>query len=265
MLRGLGVVVAVAAVLVGVLWLFQRQLVFLPDRSSPPTPADATAVTVTTDDGLDLDAWFLAPDEPPVATVLVLNGNAGNRGHRLPLARGLVERGHAVLLLDYRGYGGNPGRPSEAGLIADARAAHAHLAARADVDPATIVHLGESIGSGVAAGVAVDDPPAALVLRSPFPRLSDVAREHYGSLGALVRDTFETSARLGAVDAPVLVVAGDADRIVPAELSREVARDADTELLVVEGADHNDAVFLDGGEFLDEVDRFVRAALDDRA
>lgn len=261
MLRGLLVVTGVVAVLVGALWLGQRQLLYLPDRTAPPTPPDVEVVELSTADGLELDAWFLQPDVDAVATVLVTNGNAGNRGHRLPLARGLVDRGHAVLLLDYRGYGGNPGRPSEDGLIADARAAHAHLAGRDDVDTFAIVHLGESIGSGVAAGAAVEDQPAALVLRSPFPRLVDVARRHYGPLGHLVRDRFETAQRLGRYDGPVLVVAGDADTIVPTELSLQVAREADTSLLVLEGVGHNDPALLDGDVFLDAVDAFVRDAV----
>jgi hypothetical protein len=99
------VVVLLAAV-------FQRQLIYLPDRTSPTPPPDVEEVVLTTEDGLDLLAWYLAPATEPVTTILLAPGNAGNRAGRVPTARALNERGHAVLLLDYRGYGGNPGRPS---------------------------------------------------------------------------------------------------------------------------------------------------------
>lgn len=252
------VVVALAAV-------FQRQLIYLPTRSAPAPPDDVEPVTFTTAEGLELSAWLLAPPEP-VTTVLVAPGNAGNRALRLPLARGLVERGHAVLLLEYRGYGGNPGRPSEEGLVADARAARRHLDRRDDVDPARIVYLGESVGTAVAAALAVEAPPAALVLRSPFPELAAVGRSAYPFLpvGTLLRERFPVTDHLSGYPGPVLVVAGDADSIVPTELSRQVATAADAELVLIEGADHNDLALLSGDRYLDAVERFLREAVSPR-
>jgi len=254
------VLVAVVLGVSALAWLLQRQLIYLPDPSAPVTPDGVEEVTLTTADGLELDGWFLPAAGDPATTVLVVPGNAGNRALRLPLAAGLVERGHAVLLLDYRGYGGNPGRPTEDGVLADARAAHQHLAARADVDPDRIVHLGESLGSAVAAATAATEGPAALVLRSPFPALEDVARHHYGFLpvGLLLRDRFPTSEPLAAYDGPTLVVAGGADTIVPTALSRAVAADADAELVELPGVGHNDAALLDGSRYLDAVDAFLR-------
>jgi uncharacterized protein len=264
LLRGSAVVVAVWVLLVVLAWLFQRQLIYLPDASSPPSPPDGVEeVTLATDDGLSLDAWFVPVDEP-TSTVLVAPGNAGTRVLRLPLARGRTARGHQVLLLDYRGYGGNPGRPHEDGLYADARAAHDHLAARDDVDDARIVHLGESIGSGVAASVAGDRDPAAVVLRSPFPSLAEVGRHHYRFLPVrlLLRERFETLAHLAGYDGPLLVVAGDRDTIVPTALSAEVAEATGARYEQVVG-DHNDPALLDGEDYLDAVDAFVRDALGD--
>jgi fermentation-respiration switch protein FrsA (DUF1100 family) len=104
--------------------------------------------------------------------VLVFNGNGGNRAHRAPLAAALSRSGLAVLLFDYRGYGGNPGAPTEPGLLADARAARAYLASRPGVDPGRLVYLGESLGAAVAVALAVEVPPLALVLRSPFTSLA---------------------------------------------------------------------------------------------
>lgn len=257
----LAILVAYLAI-VAAAFAFQRQLIHLPDTSTPEAPDDAEEVTLTTADGLELTAWFLTVDDP-VSTVLVVPGNAGNRALRLPLARGLVDRGHAVLLLEHRGYGGNPGRPSEAGLHADAGAARDHLEARAGVDAATIVHLGESLGSAVVARLSAEREPGALVLRSPFPELADVARRQlpFLPIGLLLRDRYPAAEHLAAVSAPTLVVAGAADRTVPHHLSEEVAEGAGAELVTVDGADHNDRELLDGAAYLDAVDAFVRAAL----
>jgi uncharacterized protein len=258
-----GVVVSAWLLLVVAAWGLQRHLVYLPDRSRPAAPADPRLEEVTFDtaDGLRLDGWFLAVD--PVAprsgvTVLVCNGNAGNRAARLPLARALAAAGHQVLLFDYRGYGGNPGRPTEEGLVADARAAAEHLRARPDVD--RLAYYGESIGAGVAAALAAVSPPDALVLRSPFPALADVGRRHYPFLPvrSLLRERFPTSAHLSRYDGPVLVLAGGADRIVPPALSAEVAAGAGASLHVLEGADHNDRALLDGAEAVRRVDAFLR-------
>jgi uncharacterized protein len=261
-------VVAVWVVMVVLTTTFQRQLIYLPDRSSPSPPAGVEAVTLMTADGLDLVAWFVPAADPAtaVSTVLVAPGNAGNRALRLPLAAGLAERGHAVLLLEYRGYGGNPGRPSEDGLIADARAAWQHLDARDDDHPTPIVFLGESLGTGVASSLAAEAPPAALVLRSPFPELADVGRSAYPFLPVrwLLRDRYPVSEHLTAYDGPVLVVAGGADTIVPTALSRQVADGAGATWVELPGVDHNDRALLDGADYLDAVDTFVRGALSGR-
>ena len=268
----LGVLAAGWLALVLLAALFQRQLIYLPDAAAPDPPGDVEEVTLTTADGLELTAWFLAAGaaggsrDGVGATVLVTPGNAGNRALRLPLARGLVDRGHDVLLLDYRGYGGNPGTPSEDALLADARAARRHLEQRDDVDPARLVYLGESIGTAVAAALASDAPPAALVLRSPFPELADVGRAAYPFLpvDTLLRERFRTLPHLERYDGPLLVVVGNADAIVPPELSHEVAEVADAEVVAVPGAGHNDLALLSGDRYLDAVDRFLRDAVEPR-
>lgn len=242
----------------------QRSLIYLPDRSEPTPPADVEVVALATADGLELAAWVVPAAEPVVSTVLLAPGNAGNRAGRVPTARGLAARGHRVLLLEYRGYGGNPGQPSEAGLLADARAAHDHLVARDDVDADRLVYLGESIGTAVVAALAAERPPAALALRSPFPELADVAARAYPFLPVrtLLRDRHPTLEHLAGVDAPVLVVAGQQDGIVPSGLSRAVADGAGATFVEVPGAGHNDAALFTGEVFLDAVDAHVRSALD---
>jgi fermentation-respiration switch protein FrsA (DUF1100 family) len=248
------VVLAVVVALVA-LWALQRRLIYYPDRSVPATPAGYADVTLTTDDGLALTAWLAKPAgaRDRSVAVLVAPGNAGNRAGRVPLADALTGRGLTVLLMDYRGYGGNPGRPSEDGLRRDALAAHRYLAARYP----TLVYLGESLGAAVLTDLATAHPPAGLVLRSPFESLPAVAGHHYPFLptGLLLRDRYPVASRVAALDVPITVVYGDADTIVPPAQSRAVARIAGAETLVVPGADHNDAALAVGDKLVDAVER----------
>ncbi|MCC5949683.1 MAG: alpha/beta fold hydrolase [Nitriliruptoraceae bacterium] len=260
------VLAALWAAVVVLAAVFQRQLIYLPTTAAPEVPSgvEVETIAVTTSDGLDHEAWFLPAVGEPVATVFVAPGNAGNRAARVPMAEGLVARGHSVVLLDYRGYGGNPGSPAEDDLVADARTVLEAVVARDDVDPARVVYLGESLGTGVVAGLAAQRAPAALVLRSPFPELADVGRSAYPFLPVrtLLRDRYPVSEQLETIEAPVLVIAGDADRIVPTRLSRRVAERARAELVEIEGAGHNDAALFTGTRLLDAIDDFVRAHLD---
>jgi len=208
---------------------------------------------LTTADGLGLRAWRLDPVTPRGAAVLYLPGNAGNRAGRIDVARALADEGFVVLLLDYRGYGGNPGRPSESGLALDARAGAAHLQ-RAGFPAERTIYVGESLGTGVATQLAVMDPPAAVLLRSPFTSLGAVASHTLGGLpvGWAVRDRFDTLARIPSVGAPVTVLAGSADALVPPEQSLAVARAAAIlhEVTVLPGVGHNDDVWF--GPYLAE-------------
>ena len=256
----LALAAAVVLVLAG-LWLFQRRLIYFPVSEVPPlstTLPGARIIEINTGDGLTLTGWFLAPPTPSAA-VLVLNGNAGNRADRAPLARALADRGYEVLLFDYRGYGGNEGSPSEEGLALDAAAALAALAEVATVD--RLILLGESLGATVAARLAVESPPTALVLRSPFPSLAAVAAVHYPYLPTrhLLRDRYDTLEPVSMIKVAVLVVAGSADSIVPTHLSRAVyeAASADAHWELIENADHNDPALSFGQPFLDAIDRFL--------
>ncbi|HZA84086.1 MAG TPA: alpha/beta hydrolase [Actinomycetes bacterium] len=303
------VVAAVLAASIGLLWAFQRRLLYLPaPRTVPPAASvlpGAEEVTFTTSDGLRLGGWFVpagaaegAVDNPaprsrrwatlpsgapvpgrmgearpgvgaarpgrwgrPGPAVLVCNGNGGNRSLRAPLAAALSRMGLAVLLFDYRGYGGNPGHPTEAGLAADARAALDYLTGRPEVDPARVVYFGESLGAAVALRLATERPPAALVLRSPFASLAEVGQLHYPlvPVSLLLRDRYDSAALAGRLAAPLLVVAGGRDRIIPASHSRRLfaAAPQPKRLVVLDGADHNDHDLLAGPRLLAEVRAFL--------
>lgn len=249
-----------------VIWLGQRSLLYFPRAGPVAPPALALAVQdaeLLTEDGLRLGAWFVPPATTASGiTVLVCNGNAGDRSHRAGLARALATVGHAVLLFDYRGYGGNPGSPSEEGLRADARAAVKYLESRSDVDAARIVYFGESLGAAVAAQLASERRPLALVLRSPFPSLGEVARVHYPYLpvtDALLRDRYRTSDALAEMSAPVLVVAGGRDTVVPTRLSQQVHDElrGPKRYAVIAGAEHNDPELAEGQPLVGHVGRFL--------
>jgi uncharacterized protein len=246
------VVTLALVVFVGLSWALQRRIIYFPDPSTPPSAAEVFPggrdVTLTTSDGLALTAWFA----PPTAAdrqqaVLLAPGNGGNRAGRAGLARHLTDRGFAVLLLDYRGYGGNPGSPTENGLHADALAAVDTLTDLGYPPDATI-YLGESLGTGVVAALTAERPPAGMVLRSPFTSLGDVGRHHYPFLPVdlLLSDRFPVLEHVEQAEVPVTVVYGDSDDIVPSELSSRVAAAAPAlvEELVLPGAGHNDPVMF---------------------
>jgi uncharacterized protein len=252
---------AIVISILGLLWISQRSLIYLSSGTVPSPPAGVEEIELETEDGLTLSAWFLESPTPR-GVVVVFNGNAGNRAHRLLLAEALRPAGYSVVLTDYRGYGSNPGSPSEEGLALDARAA---LRFAREISPGPVVYFGESLGAGVAIRLATEEPPSALILRSPFASLPDVAAVHYPWLptGLMLRDRFPNVDRVGAVGAPTLVIAGSADRIVPPEQSEQVfeAATEPRELVIVEGAGHNDRALLDGEKMIDAIVRFLDAHL----
>jgi fermentation-respiration switch protein FrsA (DUF1100 family) len=262
------VLAAAISVFVFLAWALQRKLIYFPSGDAPPPHAvgllGVAPVTFHTDDGLTLHGWFVRPDEPAWFTVIVFNGNAGNRAMRAPLAVALRRHGLAVLLFDYRGFGGNPGVPTERGLIADARAARRYVAGRRDVDPARVAYFGESLGAAVAIQLAAEVQPAGLVLRSPFGSLAEAGRFHYPFLPVrwLLRDRFASNDVIGRIHAPLLMVAGDRDRIVPLDHTRRLfaeATDPKT-LVIISDADHNDASLLYGGDMIAHIVTFLRGS-----
>jgi len=262
-LRPALVVILVLALLLALVWLGQRRLIYPADRSAVPSVTESFPagedVRLTTSDGLTLGAWYIPPAAGPDRrlTILYSPGNGGNRAGRAPVAEALSDAGFAVLLFDYRGYGGNPGNPTERGLARDVRAARSHLVNDRGVRADELIYFGESLGAAVVTELATEHPPAGLVLRSPFVDLAAAGAVHYPFLPvrAMLWDRFPLAEQLSKVDVPTAVVYGSRDSIVPPEQSRQVARRAagPVQLTEIAGADHNDAGMFSGPELVSAV------------
>lgn len=225
LLGGVAALLLLYLFLVCGLYFAQRSLLYLPDRARPQLGPLARygfrEITLTTADGLSLLSWYRAPREgSPV--IAYFHGNGGHIGYRTDRMVRFAEAGLGVLLVEYRGYGGNPGAPSEAGLFSDADAALDFLTRQARIPANRVVLYGESLGAAIAVYVAAGTEIAALILEAPFTRLSDTASYHYPyvPVSLLLRDRFESLAAIGRVRAPILILHGERDRVVPARFGR---------------------------------------------
>jgi fermentation-respiration switch protein FrsA (DUF1100 family) len=254
--------IALLVVLLGLMF-FEESLIFLPSGAStgvwnPPGLAVEDAWFQAAD-GTKLHGWYLR-HERPRAVILFCHGNAGNITDRAPVLDALHRWvGASALVFDYRGYGRSAGRPTEAGVLADARAARAWLAQRENVPEERIVLMGESIGGVVAVDLAADGA-RALILENTFSSLPDVAACHLPWLPVrlLMRTRLDARARIAAYHGPLLQSHGGRDSIVPIELGRRLfeAAGEPKEFLFYPNLDHNDgrpgdyyaklARFLDG-------------------
>ena len=235
--------------------IFQRRLLFKPDRTLPNPRAvgldGIEVIRLEADDGASLLAWYAAPARADGPVVLYLHGNAGSIANRANRLRRMTEIGWGVFLLEYRGFGGNPGQPGEPGLRRDARAGLAALGRMGIAADRTLL-WGESLGSGLAIGLAGTQDVAAVLLESPYTSIAETAQVHYPYVPArwLVRDKFDSLARIGAVRAPILIMQGARDRIVPPEMGRRLMRaaTAPVELWVAPEAGHNDLAYAGATE-----------------
>ena len=222
MLTALALLAALPLLLGCALWLGQERLIFIPDARAIAAPTGWRLETLRTEDDLEL-RFLHGAARPGAPVVLHFHGNGGNAEDRAELGDVLRRAGYAVLLAEYRGYGGNSGSPGEAAIAADARAllvwAHARFPG------ARMVLWGESLGSGVVTRLAEGRADiAALVLESPFTSVADVAAAMYPWLPTnhLLRHRFESLARMPGITAPVLVVAAEGDRITPVAQARRM-------------------------------------------
>ena len=257
----------VLALLMGVAYtgMIEHHFIYFPLRELESDPSDLglpfDEVYFVTQDGVRLHGWFV-PGEKDLVW-LWCHGNAGNISHRLEnLALLHQELGISIFLFDYRGYGRSEGRPSEKGTYLDAEAALAYLHSRGDVNKDRIIYFGRSLGAAVAVEMATRQAPAALILESPFPSVPYMARRLYPFLPVwpLLRTRYDSLSNIGEVQAPLLVLHGGSDDIVPIEAGRklfEAAREP-KEFYVISGAGHNDTYLVGGQDYFDEMRRFIQ-------
>jgi fermentation-respiration switch protein FrsA (DUF1100 family) len=201
------------------LYAAQDRILFQPARG-PMNVADAgvpglAAVTLHTADGLDLTAWYKAGAAGrPV--IVYFHGNSGDLDDRAGRLRLFDSFGWGELFVEYRGYGPNPGVPSQDGFNQDALAAYGFLQS-AQVPPQTIVLYGESLGTGVAVRLATERPVGAVVLDSPYVSIAAVAQARFWFLpvALLIKNPFTLRARITGIHAPLLVMQGALDHVVP--------------------------------------------------
>jgi len=245
--------VTVYFLVVGGLYLMQRSLVFhtnadVPDLAAAAVPG-LTEVRIETEDGLSLLAWYLPPPTQDAPVIVYFHGNAGTIGDRSDHLRKFVKAGFGVLFPEFRGYGGNPGSPSETHLLNDGRAALEFLT-RASIAPERTVLYGESLGTGVAVALAQNQPFLAVALEAPYSSLLAVAQSRYPWIPVrqLLWDRFDSLARIGAVHAPLFIAQGAYDGIVPPAQGKALfaAAHEPKQLWIAPTGGHNDLIGLGG-------------------
>jgi len=246
----LSLLTIIGGVIVGLsilLYVSQERMIFMPQPApiAPPRAAELNIeeVKIEVEPGLLLRGWLARPAAASQRLPLAIyfGGNAEEVSGMVSLAGRFP--GWALLAVNYRGYGGNPGAPSERALFADALAIYDWAARRGDVDAAHIATIGRSLGSGVAVYLAAERPLAAVVLIAPFDSLRAVAQRHYPYLPMhLLRHPFDSLARAPRIESPLLIVAAERDSIVPIEHARALyaAWHGPKTWREIAGADHND-------------------------
>lgn len=245
---------AVVCAIYGALCLLAARSLYYPTKYPDgwwgvQSQLGAADVWLTARDGVRIHGWFVRNSESRWLT-LFFHGNAGNITYREPHFREIRGSGSSVLMIDYRGYGRSSGRPSEAGLYADASAAY-DWALRQGYTPDHIIAHGESLGTAVAVDLASKQRCAGLVLEAPFSSAKDVAATVLPMLGPAFIWGFDARSKIATVRAPVLIIQGDRDKVIPPRLGHALfaaAREPKS-FWIVTGAGHNDLVETAGPEY----------------
>ena len=249
--------------LVAVMYVAQRSMMYFPETlRTPPAAAGLPAaeeIVLATADGEKVIVWHVPPrDGSPV--VLYLHGNGGSLRYRIDRFRAITADGNGLIALSYRGYGGSTGSPSEQGLIADATAAYDFAVARYPAE--RIVLWGESLGTGVAIALAAERKVARVVLEAPFTSAADVGAAVYWFLPVrlLMKDQFRSDQRIARVTAPVLILHGEADGIIPIQYGERLfaMTPGEKRLVRFPRGSHND---LDDYGASDEALKFLQQSL----
>ncbi|NBX65831.1 MAG: alpha/beta hydrolase [Proteobacteria bacterium] len=264
LLKYAGILGSIYLLLVVLMVIFQDRLLFMPDKKYY-SPSDVgvsayTEITVTTSDNIKLKGWY-AEAQPGKQTILFFHGNASTWQWRAKDFEPLIQKGHGVLLAGYRGYGGNAGKPSEAGFYQDAEAYLAYLQSR-QLPLSAIVLYGESLGTGVAVEMATRyKSVGGLILEAPYASIAETAAMHYPFvpfIRSLIRNRFDSIYKIGSVTAPKLVMVAADDRVIAPADGKRIFEYAPTPkaLKVYERTSHNDIRAMGG---LPDVATFLTA------
>ena len=238
--------ICIYALFVLLLFFFQRSFLYFPSKEkidiSYFTNSGLKEIELNTTDGLVLKAWFKKPTTKNGFTILIMHGNAGHVGHRVEKFKRFITTGYGFLFLEYRGYGGNPGKPTEKGLYYDALSALEFLSKQKILSDKIILY-GESLGCGLAVKLSSKTAFAATVLEAPFTSIADVAQRQYWYVPAkwFVLDRYDILKEIVNIKSPLLVIHGEKDNIINISLGKKVfdAAPQPKEALFVPNAGHN--------------------------
>ena len=264
--------VAIVGVLLRCTHVVDRSFIYFPSREIKATPGDVGLkfedVRFKASDGVALHGWFVTGGGD--ATLVWFHGNGGNISHRVGNIRELVARlGVNIFIFDYRGYGRSEGSPYEEGTYLDAEAAIAHIHSRGGVNPEKTIYFGRSLGCAVAAEMAIKHPPRALICESGFTSVRGMTKRVYPFLPGLqflVTTKYDTLDKIARVDAPVMVLHGDRDEIVPFSMSKELfdAAKGPKCFYTIGGAGHNDTYHVGGPAYFEALRDFVNEVIGER-
>jgi fermentation-respiration switch protein FrsA (DUF1100 family) len=241
----------------------EKGIVFFPDQHLIGTPADFgleyEEVWFTCEDGVRLNAWWVPKAGAPV--FLWFHGNAGNISYRLENIKLLVDEvGVQVFIFDYREYGKSEGRINREGTFKDAAAAYRYLTEDRGVAGADIILFGRSLGTALATDLALKVPCRALIIESPFTDSQDMAKLYAPFLfDWRPKVPYDNLGKIGGVRAPVLIIHGAHDEIIPVDMARRVfeAAPQPKELYIIPGSHHNDTYLVGGPEYVKRLRAFL--------
>ena len=215
--------------LVIVMFFFQRSLLYHPSvdnylkDQTEIEPTEIKKVKITTKDKIDLIGWFYNKDIEKFKTILFLHGNAGSLGNRTYKLNHFKDLNVNFLIIAWRGFSGNKGKPNEMGLYEDAESAIKWLNAKG-IKEKNIILYGESLGTGVAIEVAQNKNYAGIILESPFTSMIDMGKKYYPFFPVrfLLQDKFESYKKINKIFVPVLIIHGKVDKIVPFDMAQKM-------------------------------------------
>jgi len=266
LLTAIAIIAGVFLLLLALIWWGQEKLVYFPQPGPYDHPAEVHRIDYFAADRQPLLAYVIGDPAAARGVMLCFHGNADLSVHQVDWAREVHRRtGYAVALAEYRGYMGLGGKPTYEGLQLDAEAAYDMVRSRLGVDSSRITFFGYSLGSAVAAELALEHEPRTLLLQAPFTSAREMAPRVISpplalAFGLISRVHYDTRAAVAALDAPVWVVHGTRDGVIAVEMGRAVfaAAKRKGELLIVDGAQHNDLAGLGGAAYWQWLERALK-------